>query len=116
MISNDMYKLLSNTPHFPNEGVCAEILQKSGLDEKIFDSLVSEARYDDYEYINAPIMRTPDSKISLTEKGQALVEEYEGNQRNERLVERSLTITKIAMWAAIANAVAALASLIKMFF
>ena len=42
-----MYKLLSNTPHFPNEGVCAEILQKSGLDEKIFDSLVSEARYDD---------------------------------------------------------------------
>ena len=85
---------------------------------KILHSMSSNERdiKNTYEYINAPIMRTPDSKISLTEKGQALVEEYEGNQRNERLVERSLTITKIAMWAAIANAVAALASLIKMFF
>lgn len=114
MISSDMYKLLSNTPHCPNEGTYSDILEKSGLDERTFNSLVSEAKYDGYEYIYAPVMIERYSVISLTEKGKALVEEYENNQRNEKTVDRSLKITKIAMWAAIANAIAAIASLIKM--
>lgn len=115
MISSDMHKLLSNIPKDNNGGIYAEIHKKTGLSESLFSHLVSEAKYDEYYYIEAPICCKPDSRILLTEKGKAELELYEQSKISQETASKALRVSRWAMWAAMASAAAALASLIKMF-
>ena len=111
MISKEMYELLKKIPRHPNTVPYKEVVRDNN--EKEFN-LFCEAKYPDYGYINQSMGRREDSTLSLAEKGQAAIEEYERTAHNQEMVEKSLNVSRVAMWAAIGSAIAAIASLIKL--
>lgn len=113
MISKEMYELLMKIPRLPKSVPYMDTINEKN--EKEYQ-LFCEAKYQDYDYIAQSMGRRADSELSLTEKGQAAIEEYERVVHNQKVVERSLRVSRIAMWAAIGSAVAALFSFVKMFF
>lgn len=116
MLSKEMYILLKKIPRREDWISYAE-LNPSG--DKRIDSLLNEAKYDDYDYINqgSPTndYRLINSTFSLTEKGQAAIEEHEQAIHNQVIVEQSLKVATTAKWAAVFSAIVALLSLIKTF-
>ena len=114
MISKEMYEFLREIPRHPQTIPYEELNRRFKKD--IFE-IACEAEYKNCEYINGfgIFSNNNDSKVSLTEKGQAAIEEYEQSMRNQKIIEKSLNVSQTAMWAAIASAVVAIASLIKLF-
>ncbi len=113
MLSKEMYDLLVKVPRFPKSIYAGKLYENNPMYNRIRD-LLCEAAYKDYDYINHSESQILKSNISLTEKGQAALEEYEAFDRNQKITRRSLTVAIVAMIASIASAVAAIASLIKM--
>lgn len=115
MLSKEMYELLKRIPRHPNTIDAEQILGNHELDltNQLYN-LLCEATHADYEYVNSTGSRLIYAKLSLTEKGQAVLEEYEAFDRNQKITKRSLAVAIIAMIASIASAFAAIASLIKM--
>ena len=111
MISKEMYELLKKIPRH-NTGIAYTLINPN--DDEIICSLVCEAKSQYCGYVNEPMGALKRSCISLTEKGQAAIEEYERTAHNQEMVEKSLNVSRIAMWAAIGSAIAAIASLIKL--
>lgn len=111
MISKEMYDLLKSIPRHPKTIQAGELYENNPQANRVKE-LLYEANGVDYEYVNCSTLRVLDGKISLSEKGQALLEEYEQAERNNKIVRRSLAVAKVAMWAAIASAIAAFLSLI----
>lgn len=114
MLSEEMYGLLKVIPRHGRISYI-ELKQKCGIEEKLLDDLLCEARYGTYDFINADLPLHKGS-ISLTEKGKAAIEEYEAMEENHKITKRALTVARIGMWAAIASAITAIISLVKMFF
>lgn len=112
MLSKEMYALLNQVPRYAKQISYAD-LNKSN-DRKVYD-LICEATYTTYDYLNKHGGTVESSNYSLTEKGQAAIEEYEQAQHSQKVMNTSLSVARIAMWAALASAAAAIASLIKMF-
>lgn len=115
MISKEMYSILKCIPRHPQKIGYLLLKDKSILNENFFWNLMCEAQYQNCEYINILSVPMEQGDISLTERGQAAIEEYEQAERNQKVMDKSLNVARIAMWAAIASAVAAIASLVKMF-
>ena len=111
MLSEEMYTLIKKIPRRGNWVPYAELNPTGDMN---IDKLLLEAKYDSYDYINQNGRLLRDSTFSLTEKGQAAIEEYEQALRNQKIVETSLTVSRVAMVAAIGSALAAIISLIKM--
>ncbi len=76
MLSKEMYVLLKQIPRYDKQIAYAE------LNSKNKEHLLCEAKYDTYDYINQSGILLKDSKFSLTEKGQAAIEEYEKAKKN----------------------------------
>ncbi len=112
MISKEMYELLKKIPRTPKSISYNEI--NGSKDEKKYQ-LICEAAYTGYDYITVSGILSENGSLSLTEKGQAEIEEYEQAERNQKIVEKSLIVARVAMWAAIGSAVVAIVSLVKMF-
>ena len=115
MLSEEMYYLIKQAPRDGN-GVFYNSLKV--LNEANKYELVCEALHSDYEYLYKRTLSSAaleKSAFSLTEKGQAAIEAYEQDKRSQETVAKSLRVSRIAMWAAIASAGAAFFSLIKMF-
>ena len=110
MISEKMFAFLKDIPRHPKSITYGEIKNVDG-DEKY--NLACEARYISYDYINLNGAIKSESVVSLTEKGQAAIEEYEQATRNQEIIEQSLKVTRAAMWAAIVSAIVSFLSLIK---
>lgn len=115
MISKEMYDLLKLIPRHPKIIDYAELKKVSALGLEDLYSILCDAQYDAYGYINSHKATIKDGAFSLTEKGQAAIEDYEQTQNNQKMVEDSLNTAKRAMWAAFASAVAAIIALIQNF-
>ena len=118
MLSKEMYDLLKQIPRYPQSIFAGKLYENSPMASRIKDLLL-EASHADYEYVNCSNLKVLDSEISRTEKGQALVEEYEAAERNQKIVDESLKISqeslkvaRVAKWAANFSAVASLPTLI----
>jgi hypothetical protein len=111
MISKEMYELLKRIPRHPQSILYTQLNKEDN--EKLYN-VICEANYTGYEYINVVGPSLKKGGLSLTEKGQAAIEEYEQAARNQKIVERSLLVSRVAMWAALGSAAAAIISLIKM--
>lgn len=113
MISKEMYELLKRIPRHP-KAIAYDELNK--ICEKDIFEIACEAEYKNCEYINISglLARDKGCTLSLTEKGQAAIEDYKRTTHNQKMVEKSLAVSRIAMWAALGSAVAAIISLIKM--
>ena len=112
MLSKEMYLLLNRIPRYNKRILYLEL--NCDNNEEI-DNLLCEAQYQSYDYIIQHGNLLKQSSFSLTEKGQAAIEEYEQAERNEAIIKKSLNVSRAAMWAAIASAAVAIASLIKLF-
>lgn len=116
MLSEEMYYLIKQVPR-DNNGIAYKDLKVHNEDSKY--QLVSEAIYKDYDYllkVSLGSSALDRSFYVLTEKGQAAIEAYEQEKRNQQIMKKSLVVSRTAMWAAIASAFVAACSLIKMFF
>ena len=111
MISKEMYLLLKEIPR--NKEIPYSDLNKEK--NPAIDGLLCEAFYDSNDLISKRGGVLENCVFSITEKGQAALEEYEQVKHNQEVVDKSLKVAKVAMWAAIGSAVAAVLSLIKMF-
>lgn len=109
MLSKEMYDLLVDIPRHPKALFAGKLYENSPRASRIQD-LLCEAF--DSGYINHSQPRILNSDISLTEKGQALIEEYETSQENQRIVKDSLKVAIAAKRVAIASAIAAFLALI----
>lgn len=110
MLSKEMHTLLKNIPRHPDTISFSELFGKKLFSLEELKSLLCDAIHSDYEYatqhqINGRLLQ--DSSFSLTEKGKAAIEEYNQNSRNLEVMEKSLSISRAAMVAAIASAIAA---------
>lgn len=112
MISRDMYAVLSHVPRDPQKRSYEEILEKSGLPEEKFENLICEAKYTGYDYINDLTREEKKKEYSLTEKGQAELELYKQMLENQKIAEKTLTVSRVAMWTAIASAIVAFLSIL----
>lgn len=112
MISNRMYALLSKIP-LPTEAISYEQLRSecADLDENTFNHLIIEAMSPAYNYIfaHSPIEK---AIISLTENGIGEIEDYELREENRKLTKTSLAVARVAMWTAVASAVATVITLL----
>ena len=109
MLSKEMYDLLVDIPCHPKTLFAGKLYENSPRAARIQD-LLCEAFASGY--INHSQPRILNSDISLTEKGQALIEEYETSQENQRIVKDSLKVAIAAKRVAIASAIAAFLALI----
>lgn len=115
MISKEMYELLIQIPrHSASGGISYTALVKLMSDNP--DALLYEATFPAYDYINQSAERVKNSSFSLTEKGQAAIEDYERAMHNQEMVEKSLKVSRVAMWVSFATVFVAVLSLVKMFF
>lgn len=118
MLSNDMYDVLKCIPRSPQQTTYNDIRALSGLETDSLISILSNARYHTYDYINAGIRLEPDDPISLTEKGQAAIEEYEAAKRNDGYVLASAKsaqdASKAAKWSIIIACVALIISILQL--
>ena len=112
MLSNDMYDVLKCIPRSPQQTTYNDIRGLSGLETDSLISILSNARYHTYDYINAGIRLEPDDPISLTEKGQAAIEEYEAAKRNGLYVLASAKSAQDASKAAKRSTIIACVALI----
>ena len=114
MISKEMYELLKKIPRPPKSVLRKEV---NNTNSETINTLISEAAYSTYDYINEHYSMSPDmpldDTLSLTEKGQAAIEEYEQAERNNKIIEKTLSVSKAAMWAAVASAVVSLSPIFK---
>ena len=99
MLSKEMYELLIRIPRFPESIHAGKIYEGNPTCNRIRD-LLCEAAHTDYDYISYSGNQILDSKISLTEKGQAAVEEYKEFLRNKEIVETSLSVSQESLKAA----------------
>ncbi len=111
MISKEMYELLKTIPRYPKTIPYKDLISE---DDVTRFNLLLEAKSPSCEYINETMEYIKRSELSLTEIGQAAIEEYEQAARNQEMIEKSLKVSRAAMFAAIASAVVAFLSLIKM--
>ena len=73
---------------------------------------IGEARHSDYDYVYTDGKKIELSVLSLTEKGQAVLEEYEDAKHNQAMMKTSLSVAIIAMMAAIASAITTILTLV----
>ena len=111
MLSNDMYDVLKCIPRSPQQTTYNDIRGLSRLETNSLNIILSNARYHTYDYINAGIMLESDP-ISLTEKGQAAIEEYEAAKRNGLYVLASAKCAQDASKAAKRSTIIASVALI----
>ena len=118
MLSREMYDVLKDIPRYPKTIFAGKLYEGNPMAHRIKDLLL-EAAHCDYEYINHTQLRVLDSELSRTEKGQALVEEFEAAERNQKIVEESLVIAQkslqvaqVAKWVAIFSAIASFLALL----
>lgn len=113
MISKNMYTVLSKTPRPKSPIPYKELESKSKIEPTEFFEIVCEAKYSEYGYINEHSTNgkngnlLENSTLSITEKGKAVVEEYERAIASARLVRGSLIVAIIAAVAGIGSAIAA---------
>ncbi|MBQ2062172.1 MAG: hypothetical protein II458_05795 [Oscillospiraceae bacterium] len=112
MLSEEMYNLLKKVPRY-EETISYADLNKD--DDKQIYHLICEAVYDAYDFLNKHGDTIKKSSFSLTEKGQAAIEEYEQSTHNQKMMKTSLHVAIIAAIAAVASVLATIASFIKMF-
>ena len=119
MLSKEMYDLLKRIPRYPETILASRLYEGNPMAARIKDLLL-EAAHSDYEYINQSASRVLQSNFSLTEKGQALIEEYETAERNQKIVEeslqiaqKSLRVAQVAKWVAVFSAIAAFLSVLS---
>ena len=105
-----MYLLLKQIPRFEGE------IHYTELDAQDKWNLLCEAKYDSYDYVNQSGDLVDNSSYSLTEKGQAAIEDFERAERNDKVIKKTLKISTVAMWAAIGSAITAILSLIKILY
>lgn len=118
MISKEMYEFLKEIPRRPQSILFGEL-------EKLCKNDVSQIVYEANDESQGYILQMSvgntiqNCSFSLTDSGQAEIEEYERSMRNQEIVEKNLKISRAAMWAAVASAAVAVvslvASLIKLF-
>ena len=117
MISKEMYNFLLYIPRKDDEALTFEEIKSiSGLDNRTLHSLIHSAtnyRIHSGDYVGYVCVEP--KKYFLTEYGQAVIEDYEQAQRNDKITRSSLKVAKIAMWVSIFSAITALVSLLKMF-
>lgn len=116
MVSERMFQVLSAFPRSFQKGIRYEaLLRDCRLSKEDIDECLNETQFPAWNYIRSTNGFREGSELFLTESGLAEMEEYERQVRMERWNQRALTIAKIAMWAAIASAVAAGISLGHLF-
>ena len=111
MLSKEMYNLLKLIPRHPSVIDYAELKASTKLEEKEMQDFLCEAIYGGYDYINSHEVTVQNGSFSLTEKGQAAIEAYEQEQRNQKTMQQSLCA---ARWALIAAAISAITSVIAL--
>ena len=109
MLSHEMYDLLKRIPRFPNSTPAGNLYPNNPKYERVRDLLLEAEHYD---YINAPKTPILENDVSLTEKGQSAIEEYERAEQSHKMTEESLKVAKAAKVAAIFSAIAAFAALV----
>ena len=111
MLSKEMYDLLKLIPRHPSVIDYAKLKASTKLEEEKLFSYLCDAMFETYEYINSHNTLVKDGSFSLTEKGQAAIEAYEQEQRNQKTMQQSLCA---ARWALIAAAISAITSVIAL--
>lgn len=110
MLSKEMYTLLKSIPRYPNTISFDTLYEKKICSLESLKSLLCDAVHSDYEYATQHHVRgqlIQDSSFSLTEVGKVAIEDYEQSLKNREILEKSLSVSKAAMVAAIASALAA---------
>lgn len=111
MLSKEMYDLLKLIPRYPNIIDYARLKTSTKLEEKEMQDFLCEAKYEGYDYINSHEVTVQNGSFSLTEKGQAAIEAYEQDKKNQETMNKSLCA---ARWALIAAAISAITSVIAL--
>lgn len=110
MLSREMNEVLKRVPRYPNIAFAGKIFENNDKASRVKDLLLEA---ESCGYINVSKFPILDSDISLTETGQAALEEYERAEHTHKMAEESLKVAKAAKWAAIFSTVAAFAALIS---
>lgn len=107
-----MYDLIKLIPRYPKTISYSELEIAFNNDSSILADLLCEAQSADYEYINSHQPLIVNGSFSLTEKGQATIESYKQDQRNQKIMEQSLSAAKWALGAAAISAVASIIAIL----
>lgn len=110
MISKQMYNILKEIPHSPNNITFKDMDSKKLVDINLLKDLLSNAL--DSKYIAFPFRNSPYNDIlktnfSLTEDGQIAIEEYEGTKYNSKLSTWALIISGLSFLASVAAVIVA---------
>ncbi len=113
MLSKNMYAVLSCFPRTISKPIKYEILlEKCELSSDEVNECLNETLFPAWNYVRCSNGFKMGSDLYLTESGLVGIEEHEAAVAEHRVVERSLSVSKIAMIAAIASAVAGIFSVV----
>ena len=115
MLSKEMYDLLKLIPRHPSVIDYAELKASTKLEEEKLFSYLCDAMFETYEYINSHNALVKDGSFSLTEKGQAAIEAYEQDKKNQETMNKSLCAAKWALFAAAVSAITSVIALLSNF-
>ncbi len=115
MLSKEMYDLLKLIPRHPSVIDYEELKASTKLEEKEMQYFLCEAQYGGYDYINSHEVTVQNGSFSLTEKGQAAIEAYEQDKKNQETMNKSLCAAKWALFAAAVSAITSVIALLSNF-
>ena len=109
MISKQMYNILKEIPHSPNNITFKDMDSKKLVDINLLKDLLNDARENEYIAfaIHMPYNDILKSKFALTEEGQVAIEEYEGTKYNTKLSTWALIISGLSFLASVAAVIVA---------
>lgn len=113
MLSKQMYSILSCMPRNHSFISYVALESKCGLTKDEMYECFAEVDEQHTPYFRRTFEGTWDKEsFCISEIGLAEVEAYEQALENQRAVDESLKVAKIAMWAAIASAIVSIAAII----
>ena len=117
MLSKAMHSVLSCLPSNHEAISYGNLVKKCTLTKDELNECFLEVDFQSNPYYRrSPNTSWQNSDFYISEIGLAEVEAYEQGLKNQKATDDALKVAKIAMWVAIASAIAAVASLVKMFF
>ena len=116
MLSKNMYEVLSCLPKDFSDSIKYEtLLQKCKLPKGLIDGCLNETLFPSWNYIRSSNGFKNGSNLFITESGLAKVEAHEQLIEEQKIVKKSLSVAKVAMWTSVISAIISLFSLVKMF-
>lgn len=106
MLSREMYNVIKYIPHQPKIISYKELEEKVNIDPERLSIDITVAGWPQYDYIdNDGESQNRKSSFCLTEHGQAAIEEYRINRRNNFILILSFITSLFAMVAAVVSTI-----------